>query len=338
MNIYDVAKLSGVSIATVSRVMNKKPGVSDQAKAKVLRVIEQTEYRPNQLAKSLTNNKTNVIGIVMPNVNDYFRDRIDAINKVCKKHGYSLMITANYKEQNDIEEDISNFNLLYEKRVDGIIYFPITIFEEHIQHLKKLIKSVPVVITDNEIPLDIPTVLQDTKSASLEIMKYLIEGGHEKIAFISGLYFGASNKQFKAYQLSLKKYGLVFNEAYVAHGDCSVKSGYAAMTEIIKRVDELPTAVYASNDNMAVGAINALKDNGISVPEQISVFGYDDIDISKYFIPSLSTIHVNQYEIGKMAAKMLIERIKNKNAKVRKIAVDFKLIVRNSVKKINDSK
>lgn len=332
MNIYDIAKLSGVSIATVSRVINEKPGVSDRAKARVLKVIEETGFRPNQIAKSLTNKKTNVIGLVMPGVNNYFSDRIDAINKVCKQRGYSLMITANYKDQNSTEEDVDNFNLLFEKRVDGIIYFPTNVMREHKAVISRIQKKIPIVITDKEIiDFTLPCVIQDFINPTKELMAYLIGGSHKRIAFIKGLSYDQTNIQRqKIYEEALIKAGLSVDQTLIEEAAYSVESGYESMLRIIDRTDVMPSAVLAGNDHMAMGVIKALKEKGYDVPKDVSVVGYDDIEFAKYISPSLTTIKVDQYAMGKIAATMVIDLIEGHITRGHKVTMDYKMIIRES--------
>lgn len=334
MNIYDVAKLSNVSIATVSRVINNKPGVSAAARERVLKAIEETGFRPNQIAKSLTNNKTNILGIVMPGMNNYYSDRIDAINKVCKQRGYGLMITANYKDNNSTEEDIANFNLLYEKRVDGIIYFPTNVMQEHIDVIKHIRKKMPVVITDKEIrDLRLPCVIQDFVSPTQEVMDYFIKNRHKRIAFIKGSSYDRSNEaRLEAYKTALEKAGLIYDEGLVAEGAYSVDSGYEAMLEIVTHCKDMPTAVFAANDHMAIGAMKALKEKGFKLPMEIEVIGYDDIEFAKYVTPSLSTVRVEQYVMGKLAATMLIDLIEGDLKDHHEMTMGFEIIHRESTK------
>lgn len=337
MNIYDIANLAEVSIATVSRVLNDKPGVSAQAKEKVMAVINEHHYVPNQIAKSLANKKTNVIGLVMPGMNDYFSRRVDSINKVCKDSGYSLMVTANYKDENNIEEDIEHFDLLMEKRVDGIIYFPTHVSEEHIDLLKKIQDKIPLVVTDSEIDgVDIPCVVQDSMTPTNEIMQYLIKGGHEYIGYINGLsYDKVNNGRYAAFTTAMMVAGLEINSSLMASGDFSVKSGYDAMMEILKKKSVMPTAIIAANDNMALGAMKALFRMGIKVPDQVSIVGYDGIDYGKYSEPTLTTIEVNQNRLGTLAAQMLLQRIDNKKVKEKRVVMDYQIYYGNSTCEIN---
>lgn len=342
MNIYDIAKLSGVSIATVSRVLNNKQGVSDAAKARVLRTVEEHNFIPNQLAKSLANKKSYVIGIVMPGINHYFSNRIDAIHKLCKEQGYSLMITANYKDSNIIDEDIKNFNLLIEKRVDGIIYFPTHVSVEHNELLKRIQHSIPMVITDRIIEgVDVPYVIQDAIEPTKKMTQYLLESGHQVIGYINGLSFDqVNNERFETFRSYMMNSGIGFNENLVEVGDFSLESGYRAMKSLLwKRADNMKrpmTAVFASNDTMAMGAIKAIHDSGLKVPEDISVVGFDGLDYGQYYSPSLTTVKVNQYALGEWAADAVLAIINGNEVPMKNRVMDYELIIGQSSKGLFD--
>lgn len=332
MNIYDIAEMAGVSIATVSRVINHKSGVSAKAKEKVMAVIEATDFRPNQIAKSLTSKRTHVVGIVMPGINHYFSNRIDAINKVCKQRGYSLMITANYKDSNSTEEDVDNFNLLFEKRVDGIIYFPTNVMNEHMAVIERIRKEIPIVITDKELPeMQLPCVIQDFVKPVETVMNFFIGQGHKRIAFINGPSYDLPNShRMEAYQQCLKGAGLTYDPSLVAEGGYSVDAGYKETQNMIFRNQSIPTALFAANDHMAIGAIKAIKDMGYKTPEDIAVIGYDDIEFACHVTPSLSTISVNQYNMGKIAATLVIDLIEGNVQDDYKMVMDYQLIHRES--------
>lgn len=331
MNIYDIAKQSGVSIATVSRVLNNKPGVSVEARNSVMNVVEKNNFIPNQLAKSLANKKSYVVGLVMPGINHYFSHRIDAINKVLKEEGYSLMITANYRDYNSIDDDIRNFNLLIEKRVDGIIYFPTHVSEKHLELLRRIEKKIPIVVTDSEIEgTHISSVIQDSYTSTKELISYLIQNGHQTIAYINGLSYDQVNfGRLKAYKDSLDEAGIPFDESLIVYGDYSLESGVKVMEQLSTRSngDKKVTAVFAANDAMAMGAIYYFHKQGIKVPEEVSVVGYDGIEFGQYFIPSLTTIRFNQYLLGKKAAEILIDRIEKRDVSHRSVIMDYDLII-----------
>lgn len=336
MTIYEIAKLAGVSISTVSRVLNEKSGVREELRKKVEEVIKEQNYKPSIIAQGLTGKTMKMIGVHMPGINSYYTDRIEAINSFCKEKSYGMMITSNYKNKNDLEDDIDNLRILIEKQVDGIIYFPARITKAHIEALEEINKTIPIVLTDRDIEdLNIPCVVQDSYNGARKIMKHLIELGHKKIAFISGVYYDKSgNERFRAYKDTLEEAGIIYNEKYCKSGDYSLKSGKKAMKELIDELKEdLPSAVFAANDYLAAGAIKTLHENGIKIPEEMAITGYDNMEISEYTEPPITTIDVNQYEIGKQAVEILFKLINKEKLGISKVIMGDELIIRASTKK-----
>lgn len=328
--------MAGVSIATVSRVLNNKPGVNDELRQKVQSVIAETGYRPNRLARELSNKKTNVIGIVVPCIDSFFAPRVDAINQFCSENGYSIMITGNLKSRNSVEKELDNFNLLFEKQVDGIIYFASKVTEKHIELLRHISEKTPIMVVDKNISeLDLPCIVQDDYNGARKAIQHLIKNGHRNIAFIKGPMCDESSiARYKAYTSLMKESKITINETYIRQGNYSIKSGYTQMLELLETVDDLPTAVFACNDNMAIGAMKAIQEKGIKIPDDISVIGFDDIEMSEYVYPSLTTVRQDHYEIGRQAAKNIIDIIENKDECIKKIILSQKLILRKSDKKI----
>lgn len=327
--------MTGVSIATVSRVLNNKPGVNEALRKKIQSVIDETGFRPNRLARELTNKKTNVIGVVVPGIDSFFGPRLDAINQVCSSEGYSIMITGNLCSKDWIKKEVDNLNLLYEKQVDGIIYFASKVTEKHLEILKYISKKTPIIVIDKNIDeLDLPCIIQDDYHGAKKALQHLINNGHKKIAFIKGNCNDASIERTKAYMDLVKDNKIELNENYIRQGDYSIKSGYAQMSELLDTVTDIPTAVFASNDNMAIGAMKAIQERGFKIPDDISVIGFDDIEISGYVYPSLTTVKQDHHELGRQAAKTIIDIIENKCECIKKITLDQKLILRNSDKRV----
>jgi len=233
------------------------------------------------------------------------------------------MFTSNYMDSNNIEEDLDNFNLLIEKRVDGIIYFPTHVSYEHLELLHRIQNRIPMVITDSDIDgLEVSSVIQDSFTPTLELMTYLIKGGHKHIAYINGLsYDQVNNKRFEAFKVSMTKAGLSMPAEYMLLGDFSLQSGYDVTKSMLEEIElkglSLPTALFASNDKMAMGAMKAVVETGLRVPDDISIIGYDGIDFGQYANPPLTTVKVDQYMLGKLAAETLIQTIENKGTKVK---------------------
>ncbi|WP_018247453.1 LacI family DNA-binding transcriptional regulator [Orenia marismortui] len=334
MKIKDIAKIAGVSIATVSRVVNDKPGVRDEVRKKVKKIIKEHEYKPNLIARGLSSKKSNIIGLLLPKFTDYYTEQVDAIINHCNQKGYRVMITSSVGR---FEGELENLNMLYKSQVEGIIYFVGKMTEDKKENIKKINREIPIVLLDQAIEeLSISSVLPDNYGGAVKAMKYLVNCGHQKIAFIKAPYYDLEGeKRYQAYKDIMGRNNLEIKEGYVQGSDYSIESGYEAMENILSQSKESPTAVLASNDGTAIGAINCLKEKGIEVPEDISVMGIDDIEMAQHFIPKLTTVKQELYHMGGEAIKLLFEYIDNKDLKTKKLIIEQELVIRDSVKSLN---
>jgi LacI family sucrose operon transcriptional repressor len=333
LTIKEIAKLAGVSKSTVSRVINDSEHVSDQAREKVQQVIEETGYVPNSLAKNLKRNQTDTIGVVLPKINtSTFSSSIEGISNVMYQNGYNLLLT---NTKMNLKDEITYLNLLKEKRVRGILFFATEITEKHKEVLVKLDIPVVVIGQDTSTVLDYPCVIQDDLNAAKSIVDHLVEQGHQKIAYIGvtedDVAVGKLRKQ--GYLEVLQKNGLEFFEEYMYKGDFSIQSGWQGMKEILNQAEELPTAVFAVTDRLALGAIKYLKDSGYQVPDDISIVGIGNSDISQWVVPEITTINYDHVRTGERASELLLNLIQE-TEDVSKEKMDYQLIQRNSVKKI----
>jgi DNA-binding LacI/PurR family transcriptional regulator len=337
MNIKKIAKLANVSIATVSRVVNNRPGVRKEIREKIEKIIQETNYRPNQMARGLVQKKSNVIGLLIPRFDGYYSERAEAVLRVCNKNDYGVMIASAVEEYRG---ELDSLKLLFEKHIEGLIYFCAHYTARHKELMKKICEQIPVVFVDMaEEDLNIPSILQDNYDGARKAMKYLLEMGHRNIAFIGAPHSDKeAYKRQLAYEDILKEEGIKVSEKYVREGTYSIDSGYREMENILRLSKDRPTAVFCANDNMAIGAINCIKDHDLNVPGDISVVGFDDILISKHFIPALTTVRQDQEAIGTQAAELLIEYKKNSEFRVKKIILHQELIIRDSVRDIRGDK
>lgn len=312
--ISDIAKEAGVSISTVSRVMNNTKAVSDELKEKVYKVIEKNNYTPNIHAQSLTTKKTDIIGVVIPDIsNSVFGAITKGINSICSKEGYTLMVCESGGEQ---EREIKLLNALEEKQIDGVIFSGVYVDEKMVDIMQK--KDYPVVLVQQEAnmkntPLD--TVTCENVQAIYDVVKSYYEMGHKRIAYLGGPEYDYSSGQLRlsGYKNAMDELGLDIPDSYIQQVEFSFNGGYEGMRKIYEESKELPTAVVAGGDVIAVGAIQFLNDNGIGVPEKISVIGFDDLEFSTYMSPKLSTVRIPYFEEGEKAAGILFDRIKNSN-------------------------
>lgn len=320
MNIKEISKLAGVSTATVSNVLNNSPKVTPKTRKKVLQVIDAAQYRPSLIAKSLKVKRTNMIGVISEDITVFNTPEIiNGIDEYTEKHGFHIILnnlrlyrrlgnhyneTAKYKAL--IEETVQ---ILLDRQVDGIIYIG-----AHSRDVSGIIgnQGVPVVYTYcySSGKSDY-AVNYDDEAAAYDAIRYLITAGHQKIGVISGLYDSLQTQaRFRGYQRALLEYNLLFNPAYLKAGDWERQSGYLLAKELLT-LSEPPTAIFAMNDLMAGGVIDAANELGISIPGAVSLVGFDNRECSKFFNPALTTMALPLTEMGKKSAELLIGKIDN---------------------------
>lgn len=331
MNMKDIANLAGVSKATVSRVINNPELVSEKLRKKVQKVLKETKYTPNLIARELVTKKTKLIGVIFPKIGiDTFSKITQGIMDKLNEEGYDILL-ASSKE--NIDEEFKYLNIFKQKYVDGIIFFPTVITKRHLEVLNNL--NIPLVLmgqTKKEI--NASSVLFKDLDASKEVMKYLISKNHKKIAYIGFNKHKSiiAKKRKEGYLKSLKENNIKINNDYIAKGYFDMQSGYEQIKEIFDKSIKFPTAVFAATDRLAFGAIKYLKEINLSIPNNISIISIDDMEISKIFSPSLTTIRFDYYNSGISASKLILKKIMDKDSENEDIIIGYNLIERESVK------
>lgn len=338
MNIKEVARQAGVSISTVSRVINHTAKVSPEVKERVEAVIRANNYRPNLLARQLQQNRTNTIGVIMSveelNMNS-LSEAVNSIGDELKTAGYSMLFVNSRFHS---EEELEFFHLFQEKRVDGILYFAAGFTPRHYEVLNRY--PIPVVMIGQENHrLGFPSISIDDYEAAGMAANYLMDCGHRRIAYISCPSYdrAAGIRRREGFIAALMKRGLRLDEDYMYEGDFSIEGGHQGMKGIIegckKKGISLPSAVFAATDYMAIGAMHYLHGQGFLIPEEISVMGFDDVNVSAYMNPPLTTVSTNKKELASQAVRLLLDRIA-KDEEARHLRVDFELKERDSVIKL----
>lgn len=337
--IKDIAQKANVSTATVSYVLNGTGSVSEQTKAKILKVIEEMNYKPNHIAKSLKIKKTNTIGVVVEDVTSFNSSEIiDGINEYAENHGFSLLLTnmrvlkrlgQEYADPDNVRKLAPPaLKEILNKQVDGLIYVGV-----HTRDVTGVIpnETLPTVYTycytSNEGDY---SVNYDDHLAAYEAANYLIEAGHRTIAVISGLFnSNPSRERFNGFYQAVMDKQLVFDPSLIKTGDWEFESGYRLTSELLA-ADNRPTAILAMNDVMAAGAISACKEKGLRVPEDISIVGFDDREFSSYIQPKLTTMRLPLHEMGVEAMKSMIAILNQDETVEKNKKLKCTLIKRNS--------
>ncbi|BCZ47761.1 transcriptional regulator RbsR [Clostridium gelidum] len=335
--IYEIAKIAGVSPTTVSKVINNYPDVSDKTRARIQKILNDENFLPNSQAQFLSTKKTWTLGIVyFENLgvglnHPFFSGVIESFKKQADEYGYSLL----FGSKNDRLKNDTFLEYFKYRCVEAVA---IICTDPKDKETLELIESdFPIVVIDM-FNKNTSTVTSDNVEGCNLAIKYLYDLGHRKIAHISGANYldnWPSAIREECYIKEMNKLNLEILDGYIANGvNFDVSGGYTAMKELLKLKDR-PTAVFAAGDKIAIGAINAVKEAGLSVPDDISIIGFDDIEVARYITPKLTTIRQNCNEIGKTAVDLLVEQINQKaKLKINKI-IPVELIERDSCKKID---
>jgi len=335
VNIRDIAKKAGVSVATVSHVINKTRFVSEELQDKVKKIMEELDYHPNLMAGSLRSKKTNTIGLIVPdNSNPLFAELSRMVEDKGFSSDYSVMLC---NSAYDFDKELKYIRALRSKRVDGLIIVPTTIQANHINRLVE--NMLPVVVMDRSVPdIKTDTVLLDNFQGTYDATIHLIKLDHRCIGYIDRPFsLPHSLDRIRGYRKALEEQGIKSQEDLVVRGGFSYEGGAKAMQILLKR-KPTPTAVIAFNDISAMGAIRAIKDQGLRVPEDISVIGFDDIPQCSFTIPRLTTVHFPKYKMAEAACKLLLEKIEGSASEQRtEVVLPLRLVVRESTAKVKGS-
>ena len=324
----DVAREAGVSVATVSRLLNNHETVSPDTAARVFAAIEKLSYEPNILARNLRRNESRVILILAPNVtNPYYAHILSGIGDVSTRLGYSALI---FTTGDDLEREREGLDMLKKHRADGAILLATNIGGEW---LLEYSTQFPLVQCSEYDPaVDVPHVSIDNYQATVDTMEYLISLGHERIAIISSENeYISTALRLKGYRDTLQKHGIMPRNEYIVYAsrDYSFKSGKTKAKELLN-VSPRPTAIFCISDTLALGAITSARELGHRVPEDVTVIGFDDVEHTTMFHPYITTVAQPCYELGKHAANMLYAQMNQGKEIHRQVILEHKLIIRES--------
>jgi LacI family transcriptional regulator len=327
--IKDVARLAGVSTATVSHVINGTRYVSQELHNRVTEAMVRLRYRPNRLAQSLRSGETKSIGLIVPdNSNPFFGEVARICEDVGFQNGYNVFLC---NSDESLEKEAAYINMLIAKQIDGVILLSSGSDSSALRELARL--NIPVVVTDRDSPdLDCDRVVVNNQRGGYQATRHLIDLGHRRIACIGGpKKLVTSQQRLKGYRRALKEAGIAANPEYVVYGDFRFQSGEEALQQLLQ-VEPQPTAVFACNDLMAIGALRALHRAGLRAPEQLSLVGFDDIPFSSVVVPALTSVAQPVKELAQTSMKLLLDHIKNSDQKrkVRRIILDPYLVERDS--------
>jgi LacI family transcriptional regulator len=334
ITIIDVAREAGVSYGTVSRVINDSPNVKSETREKVKQVISQMGFVGNRSARSLVSGRTNVIGLLLPDLGTaYIGEIIRGIDTELESSQYNLMLYTSHRREMKESGYISS---LIQSGVDGVILIVPCNPANYLDKLRVL--NFPYVLVDQQgIDEKDPAVGATNFQGAFDATEYLISLGHQRIAFITGsMDLGCAQERLAGYKASLHKHKILTNNQWIIEGDFEQATGYSS-AKMLMRLTDQPTAIFASNDMMAFGVMDAVRDMGKKIPGDVSVIGFDDVFQSSQTMPGLTTIRQPLESMGRQATRMLLEMINEKQIKTGKVELPTQLILRGSCKEVESN-
>ena len=311
--IKDVAREAGVSVATVSRVFNESGPVSEDTRRRIREVATRLQYTPHAGARSLITSKTSTIGVLLPDLyGEFFSEVIRGMDQTAQRHGYHLLVSGSHDAKDEIEAAL----VAMRGRVDGVIAM-----SPHLDPpalIANVPPSLPVVLLNCPVDGDDYDALTiENRSGAYAMVRHLADLGHRAIAIIGGAEgnYDASER-LAGYRDAMRDLGLERRAEWEVPGDFTEASGYRAIAPLLALADR-PAAIFAANDAMAIGALSALREVGLRVPDDIAVAGFDDIPLARYMSPPLSSVHVAIAELGARGVETLLHAIDSKNTHTR---------------------
>lgn len=326
IRIKDVAKAAGVSTATVSRVLSDKPHVKQEIREHVLRVVESMNYRPNRVARNLRAHQSSIIGLIVSDIqNPFFQSISRAVEDTAHENGFSTIL-CNADENQDKESKY--IELMLDENVAGLILSPTVKTADNFDD--GLSRKLPVVVIDRKVKkIDIDSVLLDNVDASSKLVDHLVGHGKKRVAGIFGMGSTTGRERHLGFLLSLEKAGMEKNPDLVRFVNARENDGYVGMLELLD-LKEPPDAVFVSNSLAAAGALRAIKERGLVIPQDIAVGCFDDTIWARLFEPALTVIEQPTYEIGKLAAELMLQRLEDPSRAPREIILKGRLVIRHS--------
>ena len=328
ITIEDVAEEAGVSANTVSRALNDKDEIKDETKERILKIADRMGYKPNRLAQGLRSDKTGVIGVIIPdNTNPYFAAVVKGIEQAARSKGYSIILKDTNEDHQQEKEAIK---VMLSEQVDGILITPVQTDQESIRHLQEA--PIPFVLVSRYFKdLDTDYVATEDDQGGYLATKHLIEQGHERIGFINGpLYNSSAKDRSIGYRKALEEYDLLPDADLIIKDALFLDDGYQEAKKLLA-LERPPTAIFTFSDFVALGTKKAIKEEGLEVPDDVAIVGYDDIAFLSCLESPLTTVSVPKKQIGARAMELLEKKISSEVVnRTEQIRLSVELKVRES--------
>lgn len=306
VKIEDVARYAGVSTATVSRVLSGKQHVSQELRERVLEAIQDLNYRPSRVARSLRIQRSSIIGLIISDIqNPFFTSIVRAVEDVAQRSGYSVLLC---NSDEDTAKEMMYIELMLAEHVAGIIVSPTD--SESDMYLRLLEAGVPVVAIDRRVEsVEIDTVINDNVTAARRIVEHLIENGHQRIGAVIGVMQASTGyERYSGYRTALEAHGLPVDENLVRVGMPRSHIGYTLTKELLA-LKNPPTAIFTGNNLLTVGALRAIDELGLCIPDNVALAAFDEMEWMFLIKPAITVVAQPTYEMGRSAAELLMRRI-----------------------------
>lgn len=323
----DIARIAQVSTSTVSHVINNTGYVSEAMRTKIMKVVNELNYTPSALARSLKVKQTNTLGMLVTATNNpFFAEVVSGVEQYCNQHHYNLIISS--IDGNEVRLT-QNIQTLLQKQVDGLL---LMYSDSRHSLLEQLNITLPMVVMDWwPTAVNADKIYENSELGAYLATKSLIEKGHRKIAIITGnLEKSLAQNRLQGYKNALAEAQIAVNPEWIIESHFDFEGGIEGMQKLLQAT-ERPTAVFACSDTIAVGVYQVAWQKGLRIPQDLSVIGYDNITLAQYLTPPLTTIHQPKAELGRLAVETLLERIKNPTKSVQSIVLEPKIVWRGSV-------
>ena len=323
----DIARLAQVSTSTVSHVINGSRFVSDEIREKVMRIVAELNYTPSAVARSLKVRETKTIGLLVTATNNpFFAEVMAGVEQYCQKNQYNLIIATTGGDAKRLQQ---NLQTLIHKQVDGVL---LMCGDSRFQADMELTVSLPLVVMDwwfTELNAD--KILENSERGGYLATKSMVDAGHQKIGIITGnLRKSVAKNRLQGYKKALSEANIVLNPDWIVESHFDFEGGIVGAQKLLSLSDR-PTAIFCCSDTIAIGAYQAIQNQGLRIPQDISIMGYDDIELARYLFPSLSTISQPKAELGKLAVETLLQRIQEPNENYRTLVLEPTCILRESI-------
>lgn len=325
--IFDIAERAGVSYSTVSRTLSGFEFVKESTREKVLIAVQELGYVPNQQARSLAGGRSNLIGVLVPTLtNDYIAQIVHGIDDELTKSDFNIILYTTNRHRG---KEAIYVATIMNGAADALLLVAPTISDPYLEALRE--QSFPYVLIDQADQAEQSMAVNTTnQKGAYEATQYLIKLGHRRIGFLAGLpQLNSATERLIGYQMALSDYGIRFLPAYIAQGNFTFNDGYKGVHQILA-LPEPPTAIFAANDISALGAMEAIREMDLRIPEDISLVGFDDIPQAALTYPKLTTIRQPLHQMGNEAAKLLLKHLEHPSSETRRILLDTELVIRDS--------